>query len=110
MSFEEQIDTYAEMFNQKKDYIQCHHISRDMLLEGSHRDVAKCLATLSAVMEQAEKEKWTGYEKLFTKLMQQLDQVEEFPFNRSRLIRQMHTFDEHVKQGRDLPAVILYKT
>ncbi|MYL33786.1 hypothetical protein GLW05_09260 [Pontibacillus yanchengensis] len=110
MHYEEKIVAYAEMFNQKKDYVQCHHISREMLLEGEHRDVAKCLATLSALLEQAEKEKWAGYQKLYSKLMLQLNQVEGFPFDRPSLIRQLQTFDEQVKQSVEVPTIILYKT
>ncbi|MGM7702557.1 hypothetical protein ACSVDE_12585 [Pseudalkalibacillus sp. Hm43] len=93
----ERINNYIQTFNVKQDYVECHHISREMLLDGDDRSIAKALATLSALMEQAQKKKWAGYKKLHKKFLEQLDEIERFPFDEEDLRLQLQLVDEQVE-------------
>ncbi|MCF6138449.1 hypothetical protein [Pseudalkalibacillus berkeleyi] len=93
---QERIDTYMHLFNIEKDYIQCHHISRELLQKGENERLARSLATLSAVMEQAVKKKCTGYKKLHKKFLEQLEEINDFPFEEEDLRLQLQLLDEEM--------------
>ncbi|MCF6408950.1 hypothetical protein [Pseudalkalibacillus salsuginis] len=95
------IHDYMRMFNEKMDYVECHHISREMLIEGDNKPLAKCLATLSALVEQADKKKWAGYNKLHKTFLQQLDEIDDFPFDEEDLKMQLQHLDEQVKYNSE---------
>lgn len=97
------LNEYMKTFNEKKDYVQCHHISREMLLEGADKPLAKSLATLSALVEQADKKKWAGYNKLHKTFLKQLDELDQFPFDREDLKMQLQLLDEQVNNNPDQP-------
>ncbi|WP_349408303.1 hypothetical protein [Pseudalkalibacillus sp. SCS-8] len=101
----ERINNYIQTFNVKQDYVECHHISREMLLDGDDPQLAKCLATLSALMEQAQKKKWTGYKKLHRKLLEQLDAMEFLPFDEEDLRLQLQLLDEQVENDAVNPII-----
>lgn len=109
---EERIDRYFDSFNQEENYILCHHISREMLLEGDNKPLAKCLATLSALMEQAEKRKWGGYQKLYSKFFDQLKELNTFPFDEEKLIEQIERMNEQVNRNPDtrFDPIVLMKS
>ncbi|KGX84404.1 hypothetical protein [Pontibacillus marinus] len=101
----EKIQQYKETFNLKKDYVECHHISRDMLLNGEDQALAKTLATLSALAEQVNKERWSGYHKLYKKLVEQLQDLESFPFDREDLSQQLSDLDQRIKREENIKSV-----
>ncbi|WP_261130589.1 hypothetical protein [Bacillus sp. Marseille-Q3570] len=98
------INQYMETFNDKRDYVTCHHISREILMEGDKKDLAKCLATLSALMEQADKKKWAGYNKLHKTFLKQLDEIDDFPFDEEDLKMQLQHLDEQVNYNPEQPV------
>ncbi len=99
----ERINNYIQTFNVKQNYVECHHISREMLLDGDDRSIAKALATLSALMEQAQNKKWAGYKKLHKKFLEQLDEIESFPFEEEDLRLQLQLLDEQVENQPENP-------
>lgn len=103
---EDQIQRFQKAFNQDKDYITCHHISRDMLLQGDQRSLAKTLATLSALAEQVNKERLAGYHKLYQKLLNQLAEIDTFPFDEVSLRHQLSDLNDQIERGeviREIP-------
>ncbi|QHE53481.1 hypothetical protein [Pontibacillus sp. HMF3514] len=99
------IQNYKDAFNVKKDYVECHHISRDMLLNGDNQALAKTLATLSALAEQVNKERWSGYHKLYKKLLEQLKDLDSFPFDQEDLREQLSDLDQKIKQKENITSV-----
>lgn len=103
----EKIQHFKDAFNVKKDFVECHHISRDMLLNGDDQALAKTLATLSALAEQVNKERWSGYHKLYKKLLEQLQEIESFPFDREDLRGQLNDLDQRIKREENITSVPL---
>lgn len=104
----EHIARYKVEFNEHRDFVACHHISREMLLHSNEKQLAKCLATLSALAEQVTKERWGGYHKLHKKLMEQLDEIEHFPFQKDQLLRQLKELNEEVQHATDNVSFPIY--
>ncbi len=101
----EKIQHFKDEFNVKKDFVECHHISRDMLLNGDDQALAKTLATLSALAEQVNKERWSGYHKLYKKLVEQLQELESFPFDREDLRHQLSDLDDRIKKEEHIGSI-----
>lgn len=104
---DERTQRFKEIFNNEKDFIECHHISRDMLLNGENQALAKTLATLSALAEQVMKERWSGYHKLYQKLLEQLNEFDDFPFDQEDLKQQLYVLDQKVKEEEDIEKIPL---
>jgi hypothetical protein len=102
---EERVNNYIQTFNVKQDYVECHHISREMLQDGDDQALAKCLATLSALMEQAVKRKWAGYKKLHRRFLEQLEEMDSFPIDEEDLRFQLQLLDERIDNQPEEPVV-----
>lgn len=93
-NIEKKLMQFMKMFNEERDYIECHHISRSMLLEGEERELAKFLATLSGLAEQAAKGKLRGYRKFQNMIFQQMADLKENPFDEQDLRQQLDQLDK----------------
>ena len=104
---DERIGKFQVTFNEEKDYVACHHISRDMLLNAEEKHVAKTLATLSALAEQVMKERWAGYHKLYQKIHEQLNEQDDFPFDKEDLRTQLENLNDRVNKGELIEEIPL---